>query len=78
MNSSGVSEIPVFVQLPLIAWSLAWKGLALWKASKYDQKNWFIVLLVIQTVGILEIIYLFKFAKKKMQFSELQIWKNKK
>jgi hypothetical protein len=53
----------------LFAWSFAWKGVALWKSSRNDQKVWFIVLLIINTVGILEIIYIFAFSKKKPQAS---------
>lgn len=46
--------------LPVISiWSAIWKGLALWKAARKEQKPWFIALLVINTVGLLEIIYLF-------------------
>lgn len=40
-------------------WTLPWKGLALWKAARSNSPRWFIVLLVINTIGILEIIYLF-------------------
>lgn len=44
--------------IPTMIWSSVWKGLALWHASKRDEKWWFIALLVINTVGILEICYL--------------------
>jgi hypothetical protein len=53
------------VLIPLMIWSVFWKGWALWKAAKNDSKVWFIVLLVINTVGILDIIYIFLVAKKK-------------
>ena len=66
------SPILVFV---LFLWSILWKGIALWKSAKYDQRNWFIVILVLNTVGILEIIYLFRFAKTKLKLSDLKIWK---
>jgi len=39
-------------------WELAWKGVALWRASKREEKWWFIALLVINTVGVLPILYL--------------------
>jgi len=58
---------PVFVVLAL--WSLFWKGLALWHAGRRNQPKWFIVLLVVNTLGILEIGYLFLICKLK--FSEL-------
>lgn len=43
----------------LMLWTLAWKGLALWRAAQRGDTIWFLVLLVLNTVGILEIIYLF-------------------
>lgn len=57
-----------FALLPLIVlWSLFWKGLALWHAAKRGQKVWFIVLLVVNTLGILEIVYLFWILKIKRE-----------
>jgi methionyl-tRNA synthetase len=53
------------VFLPLIAVALIWtiilKGFALWYAARANQKKWFILLLIINTLGILEIIYLIWF-----------------
>lgn len=49
----------------LIVWSIVWKGLALWKAARLDQKVWFIILLIVNTAGILEIIYYFLIARQK-------------
>lgn len=51
--------------VPLLAWSLLWKGWALWKAAKNGSKPWFIVLLVVNTMGILDLLYIFVFSKKK-------------
>ncbi|OHA87964.1 MAG: hypothetical protein A2653_01865 [Candidatus Zambryskibacteria bacterium RIFCSPHIGHO2_01_FULL_43_25] len=48
----------------LIVWLIAWKGVALWNAARLSQKKWFIVLLIVNTLGILEIIYIFAVAKK--------------
>lgn len=39
-------------------WELTWKGLALWRAARRGQSVWFFLLLVLNTVGILPIIYL--------------------
>lgn len=44
-------------------WSLIWKGLALWKSSRKNSMVWFIVLLLVNTIGILEILYIFWFSK---------------
>lgn len=49
-----------------ILWSLVWKGLALWHAARRGEHWWFIALMVINTFGILEIIYLFFVAKLKL------------
>ena len=53
------------VLLLILAWTLPWKGVALWKAAKNSQKKWFIALLVLNTFALLEIIYIFYFTKKK-------------
>ncbi len=53
----------------ILAWTLPWKGVALWKAAKNGHKKWFIALFLLNTLAILEIIYIFYFAKK----SEVQI-----
>ena len=58
----------------LSIWSLIWKGMALWRAAKHSQRNWFIALLVLNTIGILDIIYLFRFSKKRMTFFDIKIW----
>jgi predicted membrane channel-forming protein YqfA (hemolysin III family) len=49
----------------LIAWSIIWKGIALWYAARNKQLVWYIVLLIVNTVGILEIVYLVFFKKDK-------------
>lgn len=59
-----------FFVLILIIWSLAWKGVALWKAAKQDSKAWFVVLLILNTLGILEILYLYVFSKKSLTKEE--------
>lgn len=42
-----------------VLWTLVWKGLALWHAARRGEYWWFLILLVVNTLGILEIIYLF-------------------
>lgn len=49
----------------LFVWIFVWKGLALWKAARKGAKWWFLALLVINTVGILEILYIYVFSQKK-------------
>jgi len=49
----------------IMLWTLPWKGIALWKSSKNNQKNWFIILFLVNTLAILEILYIFFFQKKR-------------
>lgn len=60
-----VANAPNFLLIVIIIWSLFWKGLTLWRSAKNNQKYWFIVLLIINTLGILEIVYLSFFQKDK-------------
>jgi methionyl-tRNA synthetase len=48
-----------------VIWSLPWKGVALWKAARNRQRAWFISLLLINTLAILELTYLLWFQKNK-------------
>ena len=50
--------------IALIVWSIVWKGIALWKSARNGSKVWYVVMLLVNTVGILEIIYIFAVAKK--------------
>ncbi len=49
----------------LVAWSLVWKGFALWRAARREETAWFVAMLIINTAGILEILYLFVFGREK-------------
>lgn len=53
---------PIFVLL--MTWSLVWKGLALWKSARQGQNIWFVILLLVNTFGILDILYIYAFNKK--------------
>lgn len=62
--------IPPVLLAVLLAWSIVWKLWALWRAARLGQKWWFIILFFINTVGILEIIYLFVVSRKKVKNEE--------
>ena len=57
---AGVS--PLLIALAIV-WTLVWKGFALWRSAELRQRYWFIAILLVNTLGILEIIYLFLVAK---------------
>ncbi len=79
LQSSDQSGIFDFVnQNPLvfaliILWALIWKGFALWKAARLSHKWWFAIILVANTLGILEIIYLFIVARKYTVEEETEV-----
>lgn len=57
-----------------LAWSIFWKGIALWRAAQSNQRNWYIVILFVSIFGLIEIAYLFWFAKKRLTLSEMSSW----
>ena len=64
-----IMDIAQFIQNPtlliiLVVWTLPWKGVAMWKAARLKDKWWFIALLIVNTLGILEILYIFVFSKR--------------
>jgi len=62
----GLIVLPIvgILFLLLIVWSLYWKARALWLAARKNDIKWFIALLLINTAGILEILYIYRFSKK--------------
>lgn len=67
INTPFTPEImSVFVPiiLAVVLWTVVLKGYSLWYAARNSQKRWFIALLAINTLGILEIIYLIWFRPK--------------
>jgi hypothetical protein len=50
-------SLEVYIVIASI-WDLIWKLLALWRAARNNQKGWFITIGILNTVGILPIIYL--------------------
>lgn len=62
---------PILALLIILAiWELIWKGIALWKASKNNHKVWFVIMLIINTAGILPILYIYVFSKKNKKKSK--------
>jgi len=64
-----------WVLLLIMLWVLPWKGVALWKAAKKDHSTWFIVILLLNTMAILEILYIFIFSKRKKKIKLLNLFK---
>ncbi|HEV7424455.1 MAG TPA: DUF5652 family protein [Candidatus Paceibacterota bacterium] len=48
----------------VIVWTIFWKIYAVWLSARHDRKQWFVVLILVNTLSILEMIYVFKIEKK--------------
>lgn len=47
-----------WIYIPMLLWSLVWKGFGLWKSARAKSIIWFIAILILNTVGILPLVYL--------------------
>ena len=58
----------------LLVWTMIWKGIALWFSAKNQQKGWFVAIFLLNTLGLLPIIYLiwFKPANKEKVNEEVK------
>ncbi len=61
----AVSGWLLILLVVIMIWDLIWKGIGLWKAGRSNQMGWFVCILLFNTVGILPIIYILFFQKKK-------------
>ena len=53
--------------LLIVAWDMVWKGIGMWKAGRHNQLGWFIAIFILNTLGILPIIYILFFQKKRSE-----------
>jgi len=64
-----IPGVPKWVSLTVLfiiaLWSLYWKARAMWIAAKKDDLAWFLFFLIINTVGIAEIVYIFWIVPRK-------------
>lgn len=59
--------VSVLLLVAIFIWSSVWKALALWKAGRKNSVPWFVVLFLVNTVGILEILYIYVFSEMKQK-----------
>jgi methionyl-tRNA synthetase len=55
--ASGTEMMWIWL-LPVIIWDAVWKGIGLWKSGYNRQLGWFIAIFIVNSMGILPIIYL--------------------
>lgn len=71
-----LSVMTLLMILLLALWTIFWKGYALWIAAKENKKWWFIALLIVNTFGILEIIFIYFFSETGKKC--IADWKSKR
>ena len=69
ISSGGVGNgFPGWLLLVVVVlgiWEAVWKGVGLWHAGRDRNLLWFVLMFVLNTVGILEIIYVFAISRPK-------------
>lgn len=65
LNEFFTTTVGIAVLSFLVVWGIVWKGFALYRAGKQQQPGWFVALFLINTLGILEILYLAFFSKRR-------------
>ena len=56
----------ILIIIIAVIWTLPWKGFALWKSARRGDGIWFVILLLVNTLAILEILYIFIFSERKV------------
>jgi len=59
--TGGILALLIVVGL----WEAVWKAIAMWKSARNNQLAWFVCLLIFNTAGILPIVYILWFQKKR-------------
>lgn len=65
MNLNDITSTQITIITIIALWELIWKGLALWQAARQNDKLWYLLILIFNTVGILPIVYIFIISKGK-------------
>lgn len=59
-----LSDQFLYLLVLILLWTLPWKGVALWMAARRSHTWWFILLLVVNSLALIEIVYIFLVAKQ--------------
>lgn len=55
--------ISMWLFVVILVWSWIWKVFAFWKSARRNHLVWFIVFVFVNTLGILEVLYLYVFSE---------------
>lgn len=73
LNYANPQTVQGAIILSVISiWSIIWKIIALWKSARNNERGWFLVVLLVNLAGIVEIAYLFYFAKEKLTIDKVK------
>jgi len=80
MDLFGNRTFLIYFTITLGIISIIINGIAIWRTSKLEQRNWFVILVIALAFPlkdlalILGVIYLFVFSKKKLTLNEIKSW----
>jgi len=64
LSSFGIAwGLPTWLITVVLIWTVVWKLFALWKSARNKHIVWFIVIGILNTIGIIPILYIFIFSK---------------
>jgi len=73
INISNQIGVSVWLLLVIIAWTLFWKLKGLWHSARNGAIIWFIAIALLNTIGILPILYIHLFSKIKFDKSKKRL-----
>ncbi|MEK7134715.1 MAG: DUF5652 family protein [Patescibacteria group bacterium] len=74
MGAIFADEKAFFIILAILfLWILPWKGYALWLSARNGHTKWFVALLILNTLAILDIIYIFAVDRKVAQSAKVNL-----
>ena len=53
-----ISSTAFYWLLALFVWDLFWRAIALWRAAQRKDQLWFIIMVIINSAGVIPILYL--------------------
>jgi methionyl-tRNA synthetase len=60
----AIPDIHPAILATIAVWDGIWKGIGMWKSARNNQLKWFVAILIVNSVGILPMIYMKWFQKK--------------
>jgi hypothetical protein len=64
MEQIALNNNLVIILVSILIWEGIWKLIGLWKSAKNNQIVWFILIGILNTIGIIPILYILFFQKK--------------